>query len=143
MAFVDFQGLQPTHLARDIWYYLYASTDSKWRKDNLEIVLFTYYQSIHLYLEKAGINVSFNELKAEMNKEREFGFLFAFLCIPVMLNPYPDYGFSSYGQMMKYFKWRDETYSKPIKDDEHENVKEINRRMLDVVEEAFAIGLIK
>ena len=63
--------------------------------------------------------------------------------IPIMLNPNEDMGFGSIKEVVKFFKWRNKTFSKIVPEDADENVKEINRRLLDSIEEAFEIGIMK
>ena len=141
-VFVDFQGLQTSHISRDIWYYIYQCTDSTWRKNHLDETLSIYCEKLLPYLSKAGINLSSEDIKTRILDKQLLGFTFGFLCLPIMLNPYSTMGIGKVGPTMRYLRFIKNTYRKPIKEEEHENIKEINRRMLTNIEEAFELGLI-
>jgi hypothetical protein len=52
-----------THVAYDIWYFLYTATDYQFRKANLEACLKTYFESFQPYLEET---VTYEEFKTEV-----------------------------------------------------------------------------
>ena len=61
LVFVDFQGLQPAHISRDIWYYIYNSTDSEWRRKYLNDSLRHYFEELSPYLERIGKTITFED----------------------------------------------------------------------------------
>ena len=48
---IDFQGMEGRHMAYDFWYFLYTSTDSKWRADNLDDCFDAYFNILKGYLK--------------------------------------------------------------------------------------------
>jgi len=144
IAFIDFQALQPGPVGRDIWYYLYSCTDSGWRKLHLEECLEVYYKALLPYLEKTDIRMTFDEFVADIHKYRNFGFVLSVFVLPLMLDPNPDpHAFRTWTGFKDWIKWRNETFSKPIKDDEDDMIKELNRRLIENIEEAYELGLMK
>lgn len=142
ITFVDFQLMQTSHPARDFWYFLYASTDSEWRKNHLETCFETYYETFSKYFTQANISMTYGDFKKEFNSKRGFGVSMGFMVIPIMLNENPELNFSEIKgirNMMKFFK---ETFVKPMDEDEAENIKEMNRRLLDLIEESHELGLL-
>ena len=65
MFFIDFQTLSIGHPSKDFWYFLYCSTDSKWRKEHLEECFETYFNTFQTYLKQARIEVTYEEFKIE------------------------------------------------------------------------------
>ena len=145
VKFIDFQQMHPGHPSRDFWYYLYSCTDVEWRKLHLEEVMRTYFTHLLTYLKKAQMEVNFEAFRKEMNQFRETGFLLAFIVLPIMLHPGipspPD--LKTWKGFKQFYAWRDKIFSRPIKYNEHSMVKEINRRLLENIEEAFTLGLLK
>lgn len=59
-----------------------------------------------------------------------------------MLNPWPDLpNFKSWKQFQRFNKWKKETFSKPINSSDEPMVQEINRRILENIEEAHQLGM--
>ena len=136
--------MQPGPIGRDIWNYLYTATDSAWRKLHLKSCLVVYYNSLFPYLKMAGIEMNFEEVLQEVNEYMQFGFIMSHLALPIILNPNPDQNmFKSFGELKKFFNWRNEMFSKPIHDNEHDLIKEANRRLIENVIEAYELGILK
>ena len=55
---------------RDLWYFLYSSTDKEFRERHLREVLRDYYDSFSTYLDMEEVHVSFEEFRQEMNSTR-------------------------------------------------------------------------
>ena len=88
--------------------------------------------------------MTFDEFVADIHKYRNFGFVLSVFVLPLMLDPNPDpYAFRTWTGFKNWIKWRNETFSKPMKDDEHDMIKEINKRLIENIEEAYELGLMK
>ena len=57
-------------LFRDLWYFLYSSTDREFRDQHLNDVLRDYYDNFSKYLVMEEVHVSFEEFRQEMNSTR-------------------------------------------------------------------------
>ena len=57
-------------LFRDLWYFLYSSTDKEFRDQHLNDVLRDYYDNFSKYLVMEEVHVSFEEFRQEMNSTR-------------------------------------------------------------------------
>ena len=143
VTFVDFGQFQTSHPARDFWYFLYSSTDSEWRKNHLETCFETYYKTFSKYLSKSNIVMTYDDFKKEFDSKRGLGVSYGFLTIPSVLNDNPELNFSDFKSFRNFLKYRKETFSKPLDEEEAENIKEINRRLLDLIEESYELGLLK
>ena len=143
VTFVDFGQFQTSHPARDFWYFLYASTDSEWRKNHLETCFETYYKTFSKYLSRSNIVMTYDNFKKEFDSKRGLGVSYGFLAIPGVLNDNPELNISDFKSFRNFLKYRKETFSKPLDEEEAENIKEINRRLLDLIEESYELGLLK
>ena len=144
VTFVDFGQFQTSHPARDFWFFLYLSTDSEWRKNHLETCFETYYKTFSRYFSKANIVMTYDGFKKEFNSKRGVGVSFAFIGIPWVLNDNPALNISDFKSFRNLLKYVNETFTTPFLDEEvAENIKEINRRLLDLIEESFELGLLK
>ena len=65
MFFIDFQTLSIGHPSKDFWYFLYCSTDSKWRKEHLEECFETYFNTFQTYLKQTRIEITYEDFKIE------------------------------------------------------------------------------
>ena len=143
VTFVDFGQFQTSHPARDFWYFLYSSTDSEWRKNHLETCFETYYKTFSKYLSKSNIVMTYDDFKKEFDSKRGLGVSYGFLAIPGVLNDNPELNISDFKSFRNLLKYRKETFSKPLDEEEADNIKEINRRLLDLIEESYELGLLK
>ena len=57
-------------LFRDLWYFLYSSTDKEFRDQHLNDVLRDYYDNFSKYLVMEEVHVSFEDFCQEMNSTR-------------------------------------------------------------------------
>ena len=57
-------------LCRDLWYFLYSSTDKDFRDQHLTEVLGVYYESFSKYLAMEEVQISFDDFRQEMNSTR-------------------------------------------------------------------------
>ena len=88
--------------------------------------------------------MTFDDFLVDVNKYRKFGLQMSFFVMPLMLHPFPNQvHVGSISGFMKYIKWQSETFSNPVKEDAHEMIKEINRRLIDNITEAYELGLLK
>ena len=140
---MDFQLMQTSHPARDFWYFLYCSTDSEWRKNHLETCFETYYETFSRYFTSANISMTFGDFKKEFNSKRGFGVSVGFMLIPIMLNDNPELNFAEIKGIRTMMKFIKETFEKPMDENQPENIKEMNRRLLDLIEESYTLGLLK
>ena len=87
--------------------------------------------------------MTYDDFKKEFNSKRGLGVSSAFLLIPAFLNDNSELNMSDFKSFRKILKWIKETLSKPLDEEDAENIKEINRRMLDLIEESYELGLLK
>ena len=87
--------------------------------------------------------MTYDDFKKDFNSKRGLGVSSVFLCLPLMLNDNPELNFSDFKSFRNFLKYRKETFSKPLDEEEAENIKEINRRLLDLIEESYELGLLK
>jgi len=134
VTLLDFQQLMIAHPARDLWYFLYSSTDKQFRDHHLKDVLREYYNTFSKYLELEGVSLTFQEFCQEMNSVRValgLGFSIGILFIALSPEPLGDIlsmtGFKRFQETQKRFMAR------PPSDEDHPNVKELRRRMVEVV----------
>jgi hypothetical protein len=139
---IDFQMMSPGHPAKDIWYFLYSCTDSNWRKEHLDECLRVYFDEYNPYLTKAGINMEYEAFYKEVHIRRGIGLIFGLMLLPIVLNPEPMDAFRTATDFKKFGKWREETFSEPPKEDDHEMINEIKRRFIDMAEEWYALRWI-
>ena len=57
-------------LFRDLWYFLYSSTDKEFRDQHLTDVIRDYYDSFSKYFAMEEVHVSFEDFLQEMNSTR-------------------------------------------------------------------------
>ena len=57
-------------LFRDLWYFLYSSTDKEFRDQHLNDVLRDYYDNFSRYLVMEEVHVSLEDFCQEMNSTR-------------------------------------------------------------------------
>ena len=140
VTFIDFQQVQPSHPARDIWYFIYSCTDSAWRKQHVQECLTVYFDIFSKYLSDNGITMSFDEFAKEAHDRRPFGFFISSQMLPIALNPEDRDIFASLWEYREFNKWRDATFAVPPQDNDHPMIVEITRRMVDIVEEGRELG---
>ena len=133
--------LQPGHAVRDIMYFLYCCTDSEWRKKHFDQCLEIYFAVLSGHMAKAGVDMTFEEFKKEVDDRRGLGLFICPQLLPISLNPEKRDCFRTWKSMSEFYKWRDEIFSVPDRKTDHPMIKEIRRRMVDAVEEAHAIGI--
>merc|ERR550517_425380 len=87
---IDFQGISSCHMSHDFWYFLYTSTDSQWRKDNLENCFSTYYETLKQYMGSTFPDMTLTGLKEEFQSTRFFSgvSIGAGFNLPTTLSPY-------------------------------------------------------
>ena len=146
LTFIDFQGLCPSHPGQDFWWYIYNQTDCEWRKDNLDDCLKTYFETIEKYFQKANFQMTFDEFRTEMMSKRGFGFAMSFFVLPGMIdsnNHFNQFNDGTFRSMNEILKLRKTMFAKPMTEDADPSILEINRRLLENIEEAFELGLLK
>ena len=75
---------------RDLWYFLYSSTDKEFRERHLREVLRDYYDSFSTYLALEEVQVSFEEFRQEMNSTRIAAGLGTAMVFPLFISLCPD-----------------------------------------------------
>ena len=86
--------------------------------------------------------MTYGNFKKEFNSKRGFGVSMGFMLIPIMLNENPELNFSEIKGIRYMIKFLKETFAKPMDENEAENIKEMNRRLLDLIEESYELGLL-
>lgn len=142
VSFIDFQYLVVGHPGRDFWNYIYTCTDLQWRKAHLEDCLRAYFEVYDVYLKQAGIDMDFEEFKADMHKYRGFGLAMAPFLLPLVMNPGKPDVMQSWKSSQRMLKIMYEQFSCPPKEDELPIFKEINQRLIDMYGEAFELGIL-
>ena len=87
--------------------------------------------------------MTYGDFKKEFNSKRPIGVTFAFMLIPIMLNDNPELNFSEIKGIRNLMKFLKETFVKPMDESQPDNIKEMNRRLLDLIEESYALGLFE
>ena len=108
----------------------------------MEECLDTYFSTFQSYLKQAKVEVTYEDFKAEMFKHQAWGLIIGVNAITIMMNPNEIDLMKSYKEATKFFKWRLEQFSKPQNSSDHEMLHEINRRIIDAVEESYQNGLL-
>ena len=76
---------------RDLWYFLYSSTDRSFRQKYLNEVLKIYHEHLSKYLQQENFSYSFEDFMKEMNHFKvPTVFLLAMPILFIMLNPEPE-----------------------------------------------------
>ena len=76
--------------SRDLWYFLYSSTDKQFRDLHLKEVLLEYYNSFSKYLALEEVHITFEEFLREMDSVRvAFGLGFGIGILFIALTPEP------------------------------------------------------
>ena len=146
ITFLDYQVFNYSHPGRDFWYYLYNQTDVEWRKNHLEECYKTYFETMEKYLPNTDWpQMTFEEFKADMESKRAFGLSFSFMMIPMMIDYSGNWSKfdGSFKQTRELTKYTTEIFKTPMKEDEDPSIKEINKRLLENIEEAFELGVFK
>ena len=138
---IDLQNIGIGHPGKDFWYYLYATTDSAWRKDHLEECFQVYFEVFNVYLKQAKIDIDFEEFKNLINEQRAYGFILGTSVVTIIMHPEAIDPLSSISKYRKFMKDRQVQYSRPQTEDDHENFREVNRRLVDMTEEAYQLGI--
>jgi len=136
VTLLDFQQLIIAHPARDLWYFLYSSTDKQFRDKHLTDVLREYYDTFSKYLALEDLQMTFQEFRQEMNSVRlslGLGFGIGILFIALWPEPIGDIlgfsGFKRFKALQKSF------YCTPASPEEKPILRELRRRTLEVVME--------
>ena len=135
------QNIAIGHPGKDFWYYLYVTTDSSWRKDHLEECFKVYFEVFNVYLKQAEIDIDFEEFKSLINEQRAYGFILGTSVVTIIMHPEAIDPLSSISKYRKFMKDRQVQYSRPQTEDDHENFHEVNRRLVDMTEEAYELGI--
>ena len=146
VTFLDYQAFNYAHPGKDFWYYIYNQTDVEWRKNHLETCFQTYFETFEKYLPDTNVAaMTYEEFKLDMQSKRGFGLTISFLLLPMLI----DYSgiWSKYDgtfkSMREISKFAQETFKYPMKEDEDPSVKEINKRFMENIEEAFELGILQ
>ena len=108
----------------------------------MEECLDTYFSIFQNYLKQAKIDVTYEDFKTEMVKHQAWGLVIGSNAITIMMNPNEIDLMKSFKEVTRFFKWRLEQFSRPQNSNDHEMLHEINRRIIDVVEESYELGLL-
>merc|ERR1712062_257846 len=126
------------HPARDFWYFLYVSTDRKWREQHLEDCLRLYYDTLIPFL---SVPFSFEEMKSEFQERRAILSGFGINVQWIALSPNKLEMGKEAGLKEMYQKFARER-SAPDSEDDHPMLLELRRRTADVYTELSDLGLI-
>ncbi len=106
-------------------------------------MLKTYFDVFSKYLDEAGITMSYTEFANEVHERWPTMILFMVMLLPIVLNPEERDAFRTAKAMKEFYAFRDEMLSAPNKPDDHPQILEIRRRLVDIVEEGYEFGFIK
>lgn len=141
VTFLDFQIMQILHPARDIWYFLAGATDGDFRREHLHDLLKDYFQVFQVYLVESGISLTFEEFEKEVLDRRDFLLLYTVSFMPTFMAT-EKIEFNSFGDMKELTKRREVEIGRATGPGDTENLLEIRRRMINMIEEAADCGFI-
>ena len=141
VTFLDFQIMQILHPARDIWYFLAGATDGDFRREHLHDLLQDYFQVFQVYLVESGISLTFEEFEKEVLDRRDFLLLYTVSFMPTFMAT-EKIEFNSFGDMKELTKRREVEIGLATGPGDTENLLEIRRRMINMIEEAADCGFI-
>ena len=123
---------------RDLWYFLYSSTDREFREAHLEDMLRIYYQKISKYWGMENFQMDFNSFVDEINQYK--GSCVAYLSIfimYIMLNPNVIPLMESWSEYRRFLKAYREDVATMASEDDHPNMKEFKRRCTEILIELY------
>ena len=137
---LDYQTLSPGHPATDIWRLVYTATDSNFRKNHLDDCLKSYFTILSGYMS-TFVDVSYEVFKQEVDERRFVSPLTDGLSPALTLSPKKRP--NPIEERKKFIREVKEDLSRPDKEDDHPDVKEMRRRVMDLVKESVELGLFK
>ena len=125
--------------ATDIWRLVYTATDSNFRANDLEDCLKSYYSILSTYMTDME-DVSYENFKEELEVRRSTsplidGFRTVLTLAP---NKRPD----PMNEKAKFIEDVKNDLNGPDRGDHHPDVKEMRRRVMDLVKECFELGML-
>ena len=128
---------------RDIWYFLYSSTNREFREKHLEEVLQYYHVQVSHYWNMENFEMSFDQFMVEMNEVKlSIVTLLAMPIIYIMMDPDNNSinSFSKIRRMLKSF-----VVNLGAEDHEVDNPgwREIRSRYKEIILELYDQGLLR
>ena len=127
---------------RDLWYFLYSSTNREFRSNHLEEVLKYYHHEVSVFWRMENFEMSFEDFMSEMNEVKlSVIMMLAMPIIYVMMNPDKEVAdsFATIRRLQKSFQTH---ISAEEKDDDEPGWKEIRSRFKEIILELFDDGFL-
>ena len=136
---LDYQTISLGHPATDIWRLVYTATDSNFRKNHLENCLKSYFSILSSYMHPLA-DVSFEAFKEEVDMRRGASPLVDGFRSVLTLSPKkrPD----PMSEKNRFIQDVKDDLSRPDRVDDHPDVVEMRRRMMDLVKECCELGML-
>ena len=135
-------SMRPTFVTfdnfRDLWYFLYSSTDRKFRDEHLQEVLQVYHRKISEYWIMEDFKMDFKLFVEEINQYK--GTIVAYQSIFIMyicLNPNIVNMMESWSKWKQFMKSFTEDVGTVSSEEDHPNLKEFKRRCTEILVELF------
>lgn len=137
---LDYQTINPGHPATDIWMLVYGSTDSDFRKNHFQECLESYFSVLSDYMSPL-VDVSFQEFQTEV-EERRFPGPYLYAVSPLITLAARERP-NIIEEKDKFVQEVKKDLCAVDKDDDHPDLKEMRRRILDLVNEGIELDIIK
>ncbi|XP_045603808.1 uncharacterized protein [Procambarus clarkii] len=138
---LDFQICRKASPATDLNYFMYTSFNGDDRKDNLDVFINTYFDSVKKVMEAGGAGVGFTvqELRQEYHKKNLFGLIMAMMVVPLVVSEGADVMDldSPIEDMDKFMKEHQEKVSQEL-----DNNPLLRPRLLAIFDDMVEYGII-
>ena len=128
---------------RDLWYFLYSSTDRKFRETHLDSVLRLYHEEVARYWAMEDFEMSYDKFLAEINQHKVVAIVFTALFINyIIFNPEQNKVLESFSNFQRYLKDFRSNMAAPPSENDHPNWVEIKKRTTETLCEIFDSNLL-
>ena len=161
--FIDFGNSYIMHPAYDILYFLYTTTDRGFRQSHFDALLRNYFATFSTYFS-GDDDLSYGRFKKETEEMREGVMIFTstvriyylahfrdrfrfepfrpqIQLVPTMLCPI-ELKLKTFGDVKESIDFRDKVLPARDQEDDHPMLREIRRRLVDMLEELAEMGSI-
>jgi len=136
---LDFQSIAPGHPATDIWRIIYSTTDLQFRTEDLMTCLQSYFSIFSQYMgSEAG---SFEDFHQEVEERRLVGILGDGTSPVMTLSPRKRP--SLVDESRKFIREVKRDLATEDKEEDHPDLLEMRRRIMDLVREAVEADFLK
>ena len=136
---LDYQTLSLGHPATDIWKIVYTATDSNFRTNNFEECLKSYFSILSTYMTDLE-DTNYEDFKEEVEARRSTSPLID--GFRTVLTLAPDKRPDPMNEKTKFIEDVKKDLNGPDSEDHHPDVKEMRRRVMDLVKECYEQGLL-